>query len=410
MPRRAQLLLGLVVLAAHLVLLAWWGLGQHQGVLSAMAEPEFNRALLPTADADVSATQQQAALAATLAHPPPTVGQVVQARTVWAGQAPRDPPPTAAPAPTRTAPTQPPTRPPKRLPATPAPDAQAPALAATEAPQPTPADPEPSTPVTPPPPVALATDTAPPVPTAPSAEKHESNKPPTLINDAFTAINVGNDASAWLNAWPLSTRLSYKLEGHYRGPLYGQAQVQWVRTDERYQAHILVNVGLFLDMRLTSQGRITPTHLWPQVYEEDRRGKKRGARLGEQTVVLDNGLTVPRPPRLQDTTSQFVQLAQDFASGRVPLRVGAVVPVTLARPGGVDEWTYDVVALDTLATPLGPLAAYHLKPRALTSARSGVSAEMWFAPSLQHLPARIRLSLNADTWLDLTLEKVAQSP
>jgi hypothetical protein len=245
---------------------------------------------------------------------------------------------------------------------------------------------------------------------APSTEKFEQISAPALSAQQQSATDSGLDSSTWLNAWPLSTRLSYTLEGHFRGPLHGQAQVQWQRTGERYQAHILVNVGLFLDMRLTSQGRITPTHLWPQAYEEDRRGKKRGVRLGEQTVVLDNGNTTPRPPRLQDTTSQFVQLAQDFASGRVPLRVGAVVPVTLARPGGVDEWTYDVVALDTLATPLGPLAAYHLKPRPLEPARSGVSAEMWFAPSLQHLPARIRLSLNADTWLDLVLDKVAQSP
>lgn len=215
---------------------------------------------------------------------------------------------------------------------------------------------------------------------------------------------------AWLNHWPLSTRLSYKLEGNFRGPLHGQAQVQWQRTAERYQAQIGVNVGLFLNMQLTSQGRITPTRLWPQVYEEERRGKKRGTRLGEQTVVLDNGSTLPRPPLLQDTASQFVQLAQDFATGRLSLKVGTVVPVTLARPGGIDAWTYDVVALDTLATPLGPLQAYHLKPRPLEPQRSAVAAEMWFAPSLQYLPARIRLTLNAETWLDLTLEKVAQSP
>ena len=117
----------------------------------------------------------------------------------------------------------------------------------------------------------------------------------------------------------------------------------------------------------------------------------------------------PRPVLLQDTASQFVQLSQDFASGRLPLKVGAVIPVALARPGGIDEWIYDVVALDNLATPLGELPAYHLQPRPQPNPRNNVSAEMWFAPSLQHLPVRIRLTLNADTWLDLTVKEVAQT-
>lgn len=403
MPRRTQLLLGLAVLAAHLLLLVWWGVGQRQGLLSAMSEPEFNRALLPTADTDLPTAQQHAAAAAASAPPPPTVGQVVQARTVWAASDTRGTP--VKPAPTRTATTQAP--PPKNQPqrtAQPAGDI----VATTEQPPAATPPTAPGAALPQPPPLVAAPDTV--ISTAPPTEKTEQISATAHTGQQHSAIDMGLDASTWLNAWPLSTRLSYKLEGHYRGPLHGQAQVQWQRSGERYQAHILVNVGLFLDMRLTSQGRITPSHLWPQAYEEDRRGKKRGVRLGEQTVTLDNGSALPRPPRLQDTTSQFVQLAQDFASGRVPLRVGAVVPVTLARPGGVDEWTYDVVALDTLSTPLGPLAAYHLKPRPLEPARSGVSAEMWFAPSLQHLPARIRLTLNADTWLDLMLDSVAQSP
>jgi len=91
------------------------------------------------------------------------------------------------------------------------------------------------------------------------------------------------------------------------------------------------------------------------------------------------------------------------------LQVGAVIPVTLGRPGGIDEWLYDVVALETVATPLGDLAAYHLKPRPLPNPRGTVSAEIWFAPTLQHLPVRIRLTLNPETWLDLTLDNVAQS-
>ena len=183
-----------------------------------------------------------------------------------------------------------------------------------------------------------------------------------------------------------------------------------MRTNERYQAQVDVSVALLLSMRMTSQGRITPHELWPEAYEEERRGKKRGARFGDQLLQLDDGSSQPRPAHLQDAASQFVQLAQDFAKGRRLLAVGEKVRINLGRPGGVDEWIYDVVAQETLTTPLGDLATFHLKPRPLSNPRGKVNVEMWFAPALQHLPARIKLTLNEETWLDLTLTAVAQSP
>lgn len=214
---------------------------------------------------------------------------------------------------------------------------------------------------------------------------------------------------AWLAAWPASTRLNYDLHGYFRGDFYGNARVQWQRQGPRYQAQVDVSVALLLSLRMTSQGRITPAALWPEAYEEERRGKTRTVRFGQEHIQLNDGRNLPRPSGLQDAASQFVQLSQDFATGRQKLAVGETVRLPLGRPGGVDEWVYDVVALDTLNTPLGPLQAYHLKPRPLAQPRGTVSVEMWFAPALQHLPARIRLTLNPETWLNLTLASVAQS-
>lgn len=218
-----------------------------------------------------------------------------------------------------------------------------------------------------------------------------------------------DDPGRWLAAWPRNTRLSYRLAGYFRGDIHGSASVQWQRTQARYQAQVNLNIALLLSMSLTSQGRILPQQLWPEVYEEDRRGKKRGVRFGDQRVVLNNGESVPRPAGLQDTASQFVQLAQDFSTGRTPLVVGHVVPVMLGRPGGVDEWRYEVVALEAIPTPLGALPAYHLRPQPQANPQSPVSAEIWVAPALQHLPVRIRLTLNPEIWMDLTLEQVQQA-
>jgi len=398
-PTTRQLaVLAVGVLLAHLLGLAW--LVQRTtgpGALALMAEPEFNRALAPGSQPLPLAAHATGALP----PPTPTVGQVVQARTLAA-------PTATARTPQATDTRRPPGRtapPPAQPPAQPALPLTLPQPVVDERPREASAPP-------PPPPAVDQPSLVQPLPTTDptTAQNSEQKQPPALDGIEKSAIDGKPDNLAWLATWPASTRLSYQLKGFFRGEFSGDARVQWQRNAERYQAQVDVSVALLLNMRMTSQGRITPTHLWPEGYEEDRRGKKRGARFGDQLLQLDDGSTVPRPPLLQDAASQFVQLAQDFTTGRRRLAVGEVVHTTLARPGGVDEWVYDVVAQDTLPTPLGDLVAFHLKPRPLANPRGKVSVDMWFAPALQHLPARIKLTLNEDTWLDLTLTGVAQSP
>lgn len=401
--RRVPTWLVWVVLLAHVLGLEW--VARHttgQGLLQNMAEPEFNQSLalqgqLPGHDDPVKP-------APTLPPAPSTVGQVVLARTVvspTASQSVEQQPRTAARPVTRTQPTsQAPASRPADLDHAPVPASTIGDAHTTDAvDEPTR---EPAAPSTVPSPAPVASD----VPVLPSAQ---SSSAPAAVPAQAPSSQTTDDPALWLTSWPRSTRLNYQLKGYFRGDFYGTARVQWQRSAQRYQAQINVSVGLLLDMRMTSQGRITAARLWPEAYEEERRGKKRGVRFGDQVVTLDNGNTLNRPPQLQDTASQFVQLAQDFATKRLSLQVGTVVPVTLGRPGGVDDWVYDVVAVETLPTPMGDLAAYHLKPRPLPNARGTVSAEIWFAPALQHLPVRIRLSLNPETWLDLTLDGVAQS-
>lgn len=239
---------------------------------------------------------------------------------------------------------------------------------------------------------------------APTPEPDATIHPSAPLAEPTAEIDV----AATVAHWPPATRLNYTLHGHYKGDLYGKASVLWQRQGTRYQVQVDVGVSLLFNLRMTSQGRVTPSALWPEVYQEERRGKVRTAQMGDAVVQFDNGSTASRPQHLQDTASQFVQLAQDFAHQRRTLRVGNAIAVPLARPGGVDEWVYDVVALETLNTPLGQVPAFHLQPRPLAKARSGVDVDMWFAPALQHLPVRIRLNIGPEVWLDLQLNSIDQ--
>jgi hypothetical protein len=216
--------------------------------------------------------------------------------------------------------------------------------------------------------------------------------------------------SASLDSWPTDTRLNYRLAGEWRsGPLYGDARVLWQRDKEKYQVRLDVKIQVFGEQVLTSQGEVTPTGLLPRAYEELRPGKRRFTNIGDAVVTLENGRTVPRPPGVQDTASQFVELSHRFATGRDRLEVGRTVTVWLARPGAVDEWTYDIVERVMLRTPqLGVVEAFHLKPRPIANPRGNITAEMWFAPSLQYLPVRIKVVMGSEAWLDLQVDSIEQ--
>jgi hypothetical protein len=230
--------------------------------------------------------------------------------------------------------------------------------------------------------------------------------PPQAAASEPAAASPGRD----LDGWPIDTRLSYRLGGLFRhGELHGSARVQWQRQDQRYQTRVDIDVTLLVSLAMTSQGEVTPLGLKPEAYEELRRSGPRSARLGEDTIVLSDGRKVPKPQGVQDTASQFVELSHRFSSGQERLEVGRSVSLWMARPGGVDLWTYDIVGRDMLRTPaFGEVEAFHLKPRNITDPRGNITAEIWFAPTLQYLPVRIRVNMGEETYVDLMVDKIEQ--
>lgn len=214
--------------------------------------------------------------------------------------------------------------------------------------------------------------------------------------------------AAPLDAWPTDTRLSYQVSGNFRGELHGEARVQWRREQQRYQVRVEVDLGWLAKLELVSEGEITPQGLFPRRYDEQRPGGRRKATLDDSGVVLDSGARVPRPEGVQDTASQFVELTHRFLSGQSTLDEGQVIAFWMARPGGVDRWTYDVGPRVRLATPqLGAVEALALTPRPIANPRGNITAQIWIAPSLQYLPARIRINLG-EGYIDLLVSQIEQ--
>lgn len=232
---------------------------------------------------------------------------------------------------------------------------------------------------------------------------------------AASAAAAEPEAAATAFEWPRSTRLDYRLTGNYRGPVDGQASVQWLLQGTHYQVHVEVSVGPsfapLLSRRMSSDGVIGATGLSPRRYEEETRVALRSPRrlqveLGPDRVRLPNGSELPRPPGVQDSASQFVQLTWLFTTQPQRLRGGESIPIMLALPRRVDPWVYDVLAQETLLTPAGAFEVMPVRPRRPERPRGDLSAEVWLAPSLQYLPVRILIRQDQETWVDLLLVRL----
>ena len=164
---------------------------------------------------------------------------------------------------------------------------------------------------------------------------------------------------------------------------------------------------------MTSEGEITPQGLGPQRYEEETRvplsaPRRRLVTFDPARVVLNNGREVPTLPGVQDTASQFVQLTWLFTTQSQRLQAGQTIVMPLALPHRVDRWLYDVVGQETVESPVGRIATFHVKPRRENRQGDELTIEGWFAPTLQYLPVRIMIRQDDQTWADLTLQRLPQ--
>lgn len=410
-PLRLLAALAVVVLLLHALIIEWmaglasWGTG-----LKEMSEPLFTRVLEP-------------------AEPPPLVGQAAP---------PPPPPPTPAATSTVVAPLP--------APAASAPEAAAslpPAQAATEAAPDVPAAPA-AVPVPVPVPIpvpavvaeARASEAAAstPAPVIAAAPQGAASTPPAVVSQVAPPASAPPPVAAapvaaapvaappaaaapapaatdpWADTWPADSRVTYKLTGQFRGgPLYGSARVQWLRQGSQYQARVELSVVPFGSAFFTSQGLITPTGLVPQAFEEARGSRRRVTRFNEREVVLHDGRSLPRPEGVQDMASQFIELGWRFRTGMTPTTQGTTLTLPLVRPGGLDNWTYDVYTREMLRTErMGELEVIRVTPRPYQGRRGTLASEIWFAPRLQYLPVRFKVGFGEEAAVDLIVESVEQ--
>jgi Protein of unknown function (DUF3108) len=254
-------------------------------------------------------------------------------------------------------------------------------------------------------------------PTAPSAPASTPAVPDSPASAAAPAPPVavagamppGGAASAAAFDWPPSTRLSYNFEGYSMGPVYGNAQVEWLRDGTHYQVRLEVRVPPLGGRRMLSDGQISAQGLAPRRYDEEtdrlfHDTARQSVLFEPDRIQLANGKVNDPVPGVQDTASQFVQMTWLFLTRPELLQVGRSVEFPLALPRRVGRWTYDVREQVDLVLPFGVIKAFHLEPRPTSRRGKEWLVDIWIAPSLQYLPAKITLRQDAENYGELTLK------
>lgn len=306
-----------------------------------------------------------------------------------------------------------------------APAAPAPAhRRAAERPAAAPAEVAASQPPVPPPPASEPLASEPPQgkpPVEPASAAASASAPASAVAAAASspaAAAASAAAAATPFEWPRSTRIRYHLSGWYRGELSGSAQVEWLRSGDRYQVHLDVDASV-VSRRMSSEGRLGPAGLLPQRYEEVTKvllaaPRLRQMRFDDQTVTLASGETVPRTGaagELQDTASQFIQMMYAFSTQPELLRPGGRLALQLALTHRVRPVLYEVAPQEWTEAPGGGwIETWPVRPRIAPEAVSGkeLSVEAWLAPRLQMLPVRIRIRQDAENYLDLRIEQLPE--
>ena len=238
---------------------------------------------------------------------------------------------------------------------------------------------EPQAPVSAPAPAGLQTAVQPPI--AVPAER----------DPALTARNY---------AMPGSVRLKFNATGQRARMEYNAlGEMLWLHDGKDYEARLELSI-LFSKRTLTSTGRMTADGLAPTRFS-DRFRSEQAAHFERDRGRVSFSANTPESPLLpgaQDQLSVFVQLAALLGGDPLKFPAGTSIAVQTIGPRAAEPWVFVVEDEELLYLPGGQQATRKLvrTPRKDFDQK----VEIWLAPALSWLPARIRITQPSGDFID----------
>lgn len=202
-------------------------------------------------------------------------------------------------------------------------------------------------------------------------------------------------------AVPGSTRLKYDIAGVVRNLNYSaRGELLWRHDGSSYEARLEVGAFLLGSRVQTSRGQILPEGLAPKRFSDKVRSEVAAhfERNKGKIIFSANTPEVPLQPGAQDHLSVFMQLASLLAGAPARYPAGSSIELQAVGPRDAALWRFTVDGPQTLQLPGGEQAT--LKLTRAPGQSYDLKVELWLAPALDYLPARIRLTQDNGNYID----------
>jgi hypothetical protein len=197
---------------------------------------------------------------------------------------------------------------------------------------------------------------------------------------------------------PASVHFKYKVEAN-KFPYNFNAELWWQQDGSTYDARLALT-AFGLGRTQTSHGQITADGLAPLRFSDKVRSEVAAHFDRDKGKVTFSANTpdVPLQAGAQDRLSVLVQVGAMIAGDPAHYPQGSTMAFQTVGPRAADTWIFTVGSHETLSLPGGQQATLKLvrNPREEFDQK----VELWLAPALGYLPARIRITESNGDFVD----------
>ncbi|SFM98858.1 DUF3108 domain-containing protein [Variovorax sp. OV329] len=206
-----------------------------------------------------------------------------------------------------------------------------------------------------------------------------------------------------------SVRLNFEMLGQ-RGvqPWKGVfGELLWLQDGSEYNARLALKVMWKTIRSQTSVGHVDAGGIVPDRFSETRKTEVASHLVrGENKIVFSNNApSVPLLPGAQDRLSVVMQLGALLAGDPARYPEGSRIAIQTVGPKDAGIWTFVVEGTERISVPAGEYEVRRLSrsPRG----EYDYKLELWLAPELGWLPARMRQTQQDGDVIDLQLRDLS---
>jgi Protein of unknown function (DUF3108) len=206
---------------------------------------------------------------------------------------------------------------------------------------------------------------------------------------------------------PAPVFLKYQVLGMSKQMNYSAwAEFSWQHDGQRYDSKLEVGAFLLGSRSQTSQGTLGAEGLMPQRFGDKFRTEVASHFQRDKGVISfsNNAPEVPMLKGAQDRLSVVMQIAALLSAEPERYPVGTMLSFQTVATRDAEVWLFLVEKSETLQLPYGdvPTIKINRKPRK----EFDQTIELWFAPSIDYLPVRLRVTNANGDFVDQQLRKV----